>query len=126
MQNKLGIENLKIALGNLVKSGVDVAVAVSDGLQGRDIIVVWDNWDELNQVYAVKDQAIAEFKDLDPQETMEVVEHLATEFDIPNDEVEDRIERGARWVARGYRLYLDVQDWALDAKPIFFPKRAAA
>ncbi len=126
MQNKLGTENLELALGNLIEAGQDVAKAASDGLQGRDVIVVWDNWDELNQVYAVKDQAIAEFKDLDAEEALTLVDALAIKFDIPNDEVEDRIERGARWVARGYRLFLDVQDWALDAKPIFFPKRTAA
>ena len=126
MQTKLGIENLKKVLGNLVKTGQDIGLAASDGIQGRDAIVIWNNWDELQEVYTKSSLAIAEFRDLDPVEAAELVEHLAIELDIPNDIVEERIEQGFRWVARGYRLYKDIEDWVLDAKPIFLPKKTAA
>lgn len=41
-----------------------------------------------------KDQIVAEFKDLDNVERLELNQYIHQEFDIANDELENKIEKG--------------------------------
>lgn len=88
----LGTENLKklIDLGFAVPK--QIAESLTDGWQITDIFSFTDEALELVRVARSWKDIVAEFKDLDENERIELHTHFAAKFDLPNDQVEEFVE----------------------------------
>ena len=105
----LGIDNVKIVLTILLTFLTDILEVFRSG-----------NWLRLGQtligllqygnIVMIAQQALEEFKDLDQAETQELSDHFAAEFDLPNDEVEAKIEQAVAVIPEVYELVLDGLD----------------
>lgn len=105
----LGIDNMKIVLTILLTFFTDILEVFRSG-----------NWLRLGQtligllqygnIVMIAQQAMEEFKDLDQAETQELSDHFAAEFDLPNDEVEAKIEQAVAVIPEVYELVLDGLD----------------
>jgi hypothetical protein len=105
----LGIDNIKIILTILLTFLSDILNAFKTG-----------NWLKLGQtligllqygnIVMIAQQALEEFKDLDQQESAELSRHFAKEFDLQDDEVEEKIELAVAVIPEAYELVLDGLD----------------
>ena len=110
MEEKFGIENLKKCFDVLIEGGniagkafEDNVINVSDA--GHLILLI----DELTALGTVDFKLVpSEAKDLDADEVAELSEHLKTKFDIPQDELEQKIEEGVALLARLVKDGMDV------------------
>lgn len=104
-QEKLGIESLKETLvygGNLAETLVDV-------LADKKIKV--DEWGAILQrlmqlpgLIGSFKASVAEFKDLDQEEAVELVNYFANTFDIPDDKAEAHVEAVFNWLIASNQL----------------------
>ena len=116
--NKLGIAKLKVLFGGILKLANAVSEALKDGAQYEDLFIVVKQWPNVNLILQESNAGWLEFKDLDSAEAVELSEFIALEFDIPNDQVEAKIEGGVRLVAKWYHqiggaaiLFEETKDW---------------
>jgi hypothetical protein len=115
----LGVETLKQVALDAVNVVEEVAEAAGDGVQLTDAIVVFNNLGRIQRVAANAKQALAELKDLTPDETSDVVEHVVANSNLDDDGAEGKIKRALRLVARAHRVADDAIDLVGDAKAIF-------
>jgi len=120
---KLGIENLKILFTGILNFATSVGETLKDGAQFEDLFVLIKQWPNLNIIIAQAPVGWAELKDLDPLESQELAEYISIQFDIPNDQVEQKIETGIRLASKWYfqynntvMLFEDTKDWAKTLK----------
>ena len=107
--NSLGIENVKIVLTILLTFLSDIIKVFKTG-----------NWLSLGQtligllqygnIVMISQNALEEFKNLDQSESAELSKHFAQEFDLPDDEVEAKIEEAVAVIPEVYQLVLDGLD----------------
>ena len=110
---KLGIDKIK----EVLKSGFTIGMAVVGAMEDKKInlkdlphcITIAT---QLPKIVKNKDEFIAQAKDLDAEEKIELQQYCKDEFDIPNDETELFIEDCFDWCIRGY-------DWVMDGKKLF-------
>jgi len=105
----LGIDNVKIVLTILLTFLTDILDVFRNG-----------NWLRLGQtligllqygnIVMIAQQALEEFKDLSQAEAKELSDHFASEFDLPDDEVEAKIEEAVAVIPEIYELVLDGLD----------------
>jgi len=105
----LGIDNVKTVLTILLTFLTDILAVFRTG-----------NWLSLGQtligllqygnIVMIAQQALEEFKDLSQAETEELSAHFAQEFDLPNDDVEAKIEEAVAVIPKVYELVLDSLD----------------
>jgi len=102
MSEKLGIERIKENLTDGIKLGMRIRDIADDGIK-------WHEWPALGLastkfpgVYSGFVASIPEWKDLDATESKEVAEHIASELDLPDDNVEAIIEETALLLADSY------------------------
>ena len=105
----LGIDNIKIVLTILLTFLSDILNVFKTG-----------NWLQLGQtligllqygnIVMIAQQALEEFKDLTQSEAEELSAHFAAEFDLPNDEVEAKIEEAVAVIPEVYDLVLEGLD----------------
>lgn len=115
---KLGIEKLKILFAGILNLANAVSEALKDGAQYEDLFVVVKQWPNVNVIFQNSHAGWLELKDLNSAEALELSEFIALEFDIPNDQVEARIEGGLRLAAKWHHqvegaamLVEDTKDW---------------
>lgn len=109
MESKYGVENIK----NALKFGINLTKAIEDALSDDDKItgLEWFNIARtipgiISVVKHIK-EIEDEYLDLDDDETAELKVWFATEFDIPNDVVEVKIEKA-------FSLVLTIADGIFD------------
>jgi len=104
---KFGIENIKKAVLFGIKFGTDTGKALADSK------VTWDEYPVLlgdlmgagpivSSGAALKD----EINDLSEAESIELRDFINQNFDIPNDQLEAKIEASVNWLVATYDLYL--------------------
>ena len=107
--NELGIETLKKALkfvGNLSKS-ITHALEDDGHIKGMEYFSIAGSMTGIIPVLANIGDLIAEYKDLYEEEQIELKEYFKNEFDIPDDQVEDKIEKA-------FEILMDLGDGLLD------------
>ena len=84
-------------------AGVDIANALSDGVQLSDIGALM----KLPGAIAGWDEGITNLKETasTPEGRQEIEDLLVEEFDIPDDELENKIEKTLAWLNATYDLY---------------------
>ncbi|NUN99079.1 MAG: hypothetical protein HUU01_00535 [Saprospiraceae bacterium] len=115
---KLGIAKLKVLFAGILNLATTVSAALKDGAQFEDLFVIVKQWPNVNLILQEAHAGWLELKDLDSIEAQELADFIALEFDIPNDQVEARIETGVRLVAKWYHqvegatiLFEETKDW---------------
>lgn len=95
MEEVIGIDNIKKALkfaGNFTKAIVE-SLKDDGKIKGFEYFKIAFTLPDLYPVIKNISVIIDEFEDLDDTEYVEVCEYFKKEFDIPNDEVEEKIEK---------------------------------
>lgn len=99
MGDKYGTANVKKVLDLVVELANVVGLSIRDGKITTGNVALL-----LDEVFALKDFDLEQFKfefaELSADERSELLEHLKVKFDLPNDAVEARIERGAFLASR--------------------------
>jgi len=101
MAEKLGIKDLK----DVVKAGLDIGEALSDGIGIEDVSALFSLPDAIAGISNVP----AEIADLDEAEKAELKQFVADNFDIPDDKMEEFIEAAVSTVIDLYGLYKKFQ-----------------
>jgi len=94
----MGIEDLK----DVVKVGLDIGEALSDGIGIEDVSALFGLPDAIAGISNVP----AEIADLDEAEKVELKQFVADNFDIPDDKLEEFIESAVSTVIEIYGLYV--------------------
>ena len=98
MSEKVGIVNTIVVMDALLSVGGTIAEGLQDdGKFGiADSIKLAKNIPEtLSAIHAAKEMP-TELRDLDDEERAQIVAHFADKFDLPNDDLEERLERAFR------------------------------
>jgi len=111
---KYGIQDLKTVIAALL----DIRQVIYDLITDWSIakaIQVGFALVEYKTVLPKFQQAWLELKDLSPGEAKEVADYFNTKFDIPNDQLEQKIEAGIQLIPKTYahikESVLLVQEW---------------
>ena len=97
----LGITRLKSLLAFLIALIVNLVELVKDFSFAKAGSIVFELAGAKTQFDLYQD-AVAEFRDLDPEESAALAAEFAEIFDIPNDRVEAYIERGLALIAKAH------------------------
>ena len=79
---------------------LDVTKALSDGFQWADIVALKG----LPAAIAGIDLVPDELEDMDPDEKAKLLALVQDKFDIPDDQVEDFVEKAFAWILDTYEL----------------------
>ena len=92
---------------DILIAGVDIANALSDGIQLSDLGALM----KLPSAITGWNDGITNLKETleTPEGRQEIEDLLKEEFDIPDDELEDKIEKTLAWASATYDLY---QTWS--------------
>lgn len=91
----LGIESLKTVAKFGIELGEKAADALADGkVSATEAFGFLPTLMAIPGILAQKDDVVAEFKDLTSEERSELNAFIAAEFDIANDALESKIEKG--------------------------------
>lgn len=114
---KLGIDNLRIVTGFVIYVSYQLAEMVRKFDFSKAIqlaFFIGENREILSKGKA----ALAELKDVSEDEARELVDYFGVNFDLADDTLEQRIERGLEFIPRGYGLlkqniefYVEVKGW---------------
>lgn len=94
----LGIKETK----DVVFSGLKIGEALSDGIQVTDVTALISLPEA---IVGIKDVP-AEIADMDEAEAEELKRFVKDNFDIPNDKLEEFIEKAVAFVVQAYGLFL--------------------
>jgi len=95
MSKKHGVEKIKKALGFIIELGDNVSKALKDGkysfaeIFGTALVAK-----EVVPIIKESKELYAELKDLDLEEKHDIEKWAKNKFDIPNDKLEKKIEKG--------------------------------
>ena len=105
-----GIENLKKCFDVMIESGNVAGKVYEDGkITVADVGHLMMVLDELTALGSVDFSLVPkEAKDIDAAEVAQLSEHLKTKFDIPQDQIEQKIEEGVGLLARLVKDSVDV------------------
>lgn len=126
----LGVENIKEVFTVAIETGTDITVLIKDFSLEKALSLGF-KLAGLRTAIPIFKQALAEFKSgISPAESKEIAEHFQTKFDIPNDELEAKIENVIAlipetfdWVADGITLF---GKWKTSILSFRKPKERAA
>lgn len=91
----LGIENLKVVAKFGIDLGEKAASVLQDGkMTGAEVFELLPALMGIPGIISKKHEIAAEFKDLTSEERTQLNNYIAVEFDIPNDQLENKIEKG--------------------------------
>lgn len=117
--NNLGVDALKTTLVDAVLVTEDLIDAGKDGIQVTDALVIFKDLGKIQDVAKNAKQALAEFRDLTPDESEEVVEHVVANTNLSEDGAEGKIKKALRLAARAHRITVEAIDLVDDAKDLF-------
>lgn len=98
-----GIENIKKSFDVVIEVSEQV-VSISKEFNYRKLISFAFKLAEYGNIVDVLKESLNEFKDLSSVEAEMVADHFKDRFDIENETLEERIERGIDLIERGYQL----------------------
>jgi hypothetical protein len=98
----MGIEELK----DVVFSGLKIGEALSDGIQVTDVAALVSLPEAISGISDVP----AEIADLDEAEAEELKRFVKDNFDIPDDSIEEFVEKAVAFVVQAYGLFLAFKD----------------
>lgn len=114
---KLGIENLKSVLGLILLVSYKLGELIKAFDFSKALSLAFLIGENLGTIQRGK-LALAEFKDLSVAESQQIVDFLGVNFDISDDNLEQRIEQGLQFIPEGYQLiknnidfYLRIKGW---------------
>lgn len=91
----IGIENLKTVAKFGIDLGENISAALADSkITLSEAVSLLPTVMSLPGIIEKKADIVAEFKDLDSAERSELNAYIAAEFDIADDELENKIEKG--------------------------------
>lgn len=115
--DKLGIDNLKIVTGFVIYVSYQLAEMVKKFDFSKAVQLAFFIG-ENREILARGKAALAELKAVTPDEARELVDYFGVNFDLADDTLEQRIERGLEFIPRGYGLlkenigfYVEVRGW---------------
>lgn len=110
-----GIENLKKMVKFACDFTKEVATAMSDGkFQWSEAFGFIDEIMQIPGVVKSWPEVKQEIGELSLEERQALYDYLVTEFDIPNDEVEAKIEASLQWVLNTIAL---IEGWRKKPEP---------
>lgn len=115
----LGIENLKAVATDATIIAQDLVDAAKDGVQLTDTVVIFKDLGKIQNVASKAKQALAEIKDLEPDETAELVEHVVAATGLADYGAAAKIKGSLRLVARAHRLVAEAIDIVQDTRELF-------
>lgn len=119
MEN-LGIDNLKLVCTDAIIVAQDLVDAAKDGIQITDAVVVFKDLGKIQSVASHAKQALAELKDLSPDESAELAEHVSATAGLDDDVNVERLIKGSlRLAARAHRVVAEAVDIVNDAKDLY-------
>jgi predicted transcriptional regulator len=125
MKNELGFDEIADTLKDLHKVAETVEDRLKDGFQLTDSFALVEIYPRLQEVYEDRQEFLAEFKDLTPDEAAQVIDALAEQIGDEPSKVEQRILQVLTLTGSTY-AYLKmvigggkdlVQNWALFLRP---------
>jgi hypothetical protein len=94
MSEKKGIMNIIVVMDALIAIGMDVAEALEDKkLSWLEGVGLANNVPAVFGAINAATELPDEFRDLDDAERDHIVAHFAEKFDLPSDELEEKLER---------------------------------
>ncbi len=102
-----GIKELK----DVLKAAISIGEALADGIQLGDVAALLDLPAAIEGIKEVP----AELADLDEAELEELNVFIQSEFDLPDDQVEEFVEDAITWALSTYKLYARFKE--LNDKP---------
>ena len=104
MAEEYGIEETKEMVGFVISLGEGVAKAVEDGFSLDDIVYFLEALTRAPAAFENMAAIPSELKDLSGEEAQALKDYIAEDFDIPNDKLEDVIERALQLAADLYEF----------------------
>jgi len=118
--NQLGIDNLTTVATNAVVVANDLVDAAKDGIQLSDTLIIFKDLGKIQEIANKAKQALAELKDLSPDETDALVTHVNQVIDTEGQTVTiQKIKGSLRLVARSHRAVAEAIDIVAGAKELF-------
>jgi hypothetical protein len=106
MEEKVGIDLIKFAVKTVVDAVEEGQKAMADGrFQLVEIIEFFDDAKAFSQVYSKKSELIAQLKDVDSEERVELFQYLKDEYDAPNERQEVIVERVIDLIEKAFEVY---------------------
>jgi hypothetical protein len=105
MPELFGIENLKKAVHLAIALPVDGTRAVKSKFAIFNVLGFITDITDLIAFFKTKDQVVLELKDLHPDERLELIEYIKTEFVIADKEAEAFAEDALSWVNTTLSLF---------------------
>lgn len=93
-ENKQGVENTIILMDAVIGIGMDVAEVLEDKkVSWIEGVGLANNIPNVMRAINAAKELPAELRDLDDAERDQIVAHFAAEFDLPSEELEEKLER---------------------------------
>ncbi len=116
--NELGFDEVVDTLCDAVEAGEQLYLAAKDGFQIGDIATLLTVAPKAQEIARDGKTAYAQFVDLNPDESDEAVEKIATRLNLAQSGIRSKIQTGLRLVTRAYRqvdqaieLVGDFKEW---------------
>lgn len=91
---KVGIDHIITVMDGILAIGTDLATALEDGkLSMVETIGLSKNIPAAIAAIKAAPDLPAEIRDLDDEERAQIIAHFSEKFDLPNDELEQRVEK---------------------------------
>ncbi len=115
MSEEAGVANVIIVMDAAIAIGVDIADALEDGKFGwADTVGLAKNIPDVIGAAKAAKELPDELRDLDEAEKQEILDHFSDRFDLPNDELEEQLERVFKVGVNLAREVVDIIDLVKD------------
>jgi len=87
---------------DILKAAIGIGEALADGVQLSDLGALMD----LPAAISGWKEGVQNLQQVALETPQEINDYINEEFDIPDDELEDKIEKSLEWLTATYELYL--------------------
>lgn len=114
MENKYGYDEVVDTAGDLIEVQRNIREALKDGAQLTDLLVIYDNYPKLKEVWEDRKVFAQQLLDLTPEESGLAWEQIVERVGMDKDKAERVMFAGLRNAGRAYRLYSYAKSELLD------------
>lgn len=104
-ENKYGFDEIVDTAGDLIEVQRDIRGALKDGLQLSDILVLYNQYPKVKEVWEDRRVFAQQLADLMPEESTQAWDQITARVGIERDKAERILYAGLRNSGRAYRLY---------------------
>jgi hypothetical protein len=104
-ENKYGFDEVVDTACDLIEVQRDIRGALKDGFQLSDILVLYNQYPKLKEVWEDKKVFGQQLADLTPDESTQAWDQITARVGIERDKAERIVYAGLRNGGRAYRLY---------------------